>query len=197
MAIDPAHLADELVWAALSPYFPDRIPPNLGSEVFKTNRIRLRDEGLPDVDHAQEVLARSLTNALEYLHRHSGEAIRQPRAWFYKICNNEITRYRREAFAQDSESVLSLVEGQTDLLDVNIYDLQRINTIMREAIQQLPPRHRELILLDMVHRLSADKIEKTMGIHSHSYFLKLKSESFSILKNVVRKIIEEEISSLL
>jgi DNA-directed RNA polymerase specialized sigma24 family protein len=197
MAADPAHLSDDLVRVAFSPFLDGRLPPHLGSEAFKTTRKRLGVEGFTDVEHAQEVFARALTNGLTYLNKHGGASIRQPRPWFHGICRNEATRYLTEMAAHDSGSVLSLVDGDTDLLDANIYDPERVDKLLRNAIEQLPPRHRELILLDMVKRLPASEIEKSMGIHSHSYFLKLKSEAFSALKYAVKTLIEKGISSLL
>src|SRR4026209_2903663 len=105
---DPAHLSDNLVHAGLSPFFGERLTPHLGSEVFKTTRSRLKVEGFPDVDHAHEVFARSLTKGLEHLHKHGGPSVRQPRAWFHEISRNETTRYLREMAAHDAGSVLSL-----------------------------------------------------------------------------------------
>jgi RNA polymerase sigma factor (sigma-70 family) len=193
---DPAHHSDDLVRVAFSPFFQEGLPPHLGSEVFKTARNRLRAEGFLDVDHAQEVFARGLTKGLEYLHKHGGPNVRQPRAWFHEICRNETTHYLKEMAMHDSGSVLSMIEGETDLLDSHLYDPERVNAIFREAIQQLPPRHRELIVLDLVKRHSPSEIEKAMGIHSHGYFLKLKSEAFSALRVAVKTLIEQGLGSI-
>jgi len=184
------------VRVAFSSFFGERLPPHLGSEVFKTTRSRLKVEGFSDLDHVQEVFARGLTKGLEHLHKHGGPSVLQPRAWFHKICHHETAHYLMQ-LAHDSGSVLSLMEGETDLLDVSIYDPQRVDELLRKAFQQLPPRHRELILLDMVKGLSPAEIEKSMGLHSHGYFLKLKSEAFSALKLAVKTLIEQGISSLL
>jgi DNA-directed RNA polymerase specialized sigma24 family protein len=194
---DPAHHFNHLVHEAFSQFFEDRLPTDLGSETFKTTVSRLKIEGFPDTDHAEEVVARALSKGLEYVHKHGGASVRQPRAWFHEICRNETTHYLVEMAAHDSRSVLSLVEGETDLIDANVYDPKKVDALLREAIQQLSPRHRELILLDMVKRLPPAEIEKSMGIHSHGYFLKLKSESFSALKLAVKVLIEKGISSLL
>jgi RNA polymerase sigma factor (sigma-70 family) len=193
---DPAHRFDELIQVAFSPFFGNSVPPILGSEAFKITRSRLSSKGLPDPDHASEVVDRALIKSLEYLNVHGGESVRQPRAWFHRICRNESARYIREVM-YDSESVISLAEGETDLLDVNIFDHQMVETLLRSALEHLPPRHRELIRLDMVERLPAPEIEAAMGIHSHAYFLKLKSEAFTSLKQQLKNLMEQRISSIL
>ena len=197
MTADPAHLADVMVWEAFFPFFGNRLPHHLGSETFKTTYKRLSVEGFLDVEHTKEVFSRSLTKGLGHLNRHGGESVRNPRAWLHRICRNETTHYLMEADAHDSTAVLSLVEGDTDLFDVTIFDQQRVDELMRRALGQLPPRHRELILLDLVERLPAPEIEKAMDIQSHKYFLKLKSEAFSLLRHAVKVLIGKGISSLL
>jgi DNA-directed RNA polymerase specialized sigma24 family protein len=193
---DPAHHANNLVNIAFSPFFGERLPLHLGSETFRTTRNRLRLEGFTDPDHTQEVFARALTKSLEYLHKHGGPSVRQPRAWFHGICRHETTHYLMEMAAHDSGSVLSLIEGETDVLNADLYNPEKVGALLRQAIQELSPRHRELILLDLVQRLPPAEIEKTMGIHSHGYFLKLKSEAFSALKHAVKALIEQGIGSL-
>jgi DNA-directed RNA polymerase specialized sigma24 family protein len=195
MITDPAQLADVMVWEAFFPFFGEHLPQHLGSETFKTTLKRLSVEGYPDVEHTQEVFARSLTKGLGFLDGHGGESVRNPRPWFHTICRHEATRYLIDADAHDSAAVLSLMEGDTDLFDATIYDPQRVDELLRKALDQIPPRHREFIRLDLAERLSAPEIEKRMGIQSHRYFLKLKSEAFSLLREAVKVLIAKEISS--
>jgi DNA-directed RNA polymerase specialized sigma24 family protein len=192
MTTDLAQLADELVCAAFSPYFRV-VPDHLGSNVFKTTRARLKSKRLPSVDHAQEVLQRSLLSALEFLDKNGGSSVRHLSGWFHRIARNETTRYLVELAGEDAGAVLSLVEGQTDLFDHQIYCPERVNELFRQALQRLSPRHREFIYYDLVRCLPAAEIECAMGIHSHGYFIRLKSEAFSALRQAVKSLIEKGI----
>jgi len=191
---DPAHHFDKLVQEAFYGFFGDRLPPGLGSETFKTTHSRLRREGFPDFEHAEEVVDRALAKGLEYVHNHGGPGVRQPRAWFHKICHNETTHYLMELAACDSTSMNSLMKGETELRDTSIHGPARVHALLREAIQQLSPRHRELITLDLVKLLPPAEIEKAMGIHSHGYFLKLKSEAFASLREAVKELLDNSLS---
>lgn len=194
--MQPEHHADHLIREGFGKYFAE-LPDHLGSEVFKTTRKRLRGNGLGDVDHAQEVFDRALIKCLDFLSKNGSEGIRNPRAWFFSVARNEATHYERELAHFDTGSVLSVIEGETDLLDATIYNPENVNAVFQEALQKLSPRHRQLIELDMVRRLSPPEIEKEMEIQSHAYFLKLKSQAFSALQAAVRIIFEKGVSSLI
>jgi hypothetical protein len=170
MITEPAHRADVMVWEAFLPFFGERLPHHLGSVAFKTTRKRLSAEGYPDVEHTEEVFDRSLTNGLGYLNGHGGESVRNPSSWFHTICRHETTRYLIDADAHDSAALSSLVDGETDLFDVTIFDPRRVDERLRQAIDRIPPRHRELIRLDMVERLAAPEIEKRMPSKATAIF---------------------------
>ena len=108
---DPAHHFNRLVHEAFSLFFGERLPADLGSEAFKTTFCRLKVEGLLGVDHVEEVVARALAKSLEYVHKHGGSSVRQPRAWFHEICRNETTQYLIEMVAHDSGLIHSLMES--------------------------------------------------------------------------------------
>ncbi len=194
---DPAHQADDLVREGFSPYFGERLPPCLGSETYCTTFKRLHNEGFGDVEHAQEVFARALTNGLDHLHNHGGLSVRQPRAWFHAICRHETYHYLRELAAGDAASVELLVEGETVLPKVELLDQKRVLALVHEAMKELAPRHREFILLDFVEQLPPEEIQRRMHIQSYGYFKKLKHQALSALKLAVKALLEHGISSLL
>jgi DNA-directed RNA polymerase specialized sigma24 family protein len=192
--VHPALSADVMVREAFSPSFGERLPPHLGSEAFKTIRLLLSAGGFPYVEQTEEVFVRSLTNGLDYLHRHGGKGIQNPRPWFHRVCHNEAARFLSDA---DAHAVLSLMEGNTDTFDVTIHEQRRVDELIRGALAQLPPRYRELMQLDIIENLSASEIEKRMGIQSHRHFLKLKREALAALRDAVKTLLEKKGSSLL
>jgi len=197
---DSAHMASHLARAAFSPFFGpsasfEAFPPLLGSEVFKTIRARMKAKGLPDADHAQEVFSRSLIKCLEHLNKHGAGSVRHLRSWFHAVAHYESARYLMEVARIDAGAVLSIEEGKTDLLDST--QPEKIEEIVRQAMAQLPPRYRQFIELDLIGRLSPAEIEKSMGINSHAYFLKLKCAAFSGLRSAICKLLETSIEASL
>jgi DNA-directed RNA polymerase specialized sigma24 family protein len=185
---DPAHVADEVVRKALSPVLREAIPPNLGREVYCKIRRRLRSEGLAGDDHAQEVFSLAMLDACEYLHRHSGNEIRHPRGWLHVVANHATLRYLREFKPKNTTDLEPLLRGEVQCEpDSSFASDEGVLKLVRETIEDLPPRYRQLIWLDLGERLSPGDIRRRMRISTDGYWRKLKSEAFSALREALEK----------
>lgn len=194
---DPTHLANHVLHTALLPFFEGRLPPDLGRELLSTIRKRLCAEGLQGDEHAEEIFARVLMDAVTYLKRHGGTEVEQPRAWLHAISRNVTYHYLMEASRRDIPSVVAALEGERELLGANLQNEERILQLVREAISSLPPRFQEFIVLDMVERREPQEIREKMNIPSEPYFQNIKCEAFSALRAALSSLVQKGIDSLL
>jgi DNA-directed RNA polymerase specialized sigma24 family protein len=185
---DPAHVADELVEKALSPFFSEGMHPHLGHEVFCKLRKRLRLEGLPGDDHAEEVFSLIILDAYEYLNRHSGAEIRHPRGWLHAVSHNATLRYLQEVKSKNLKALMPVLHGEVACKPgASLASEESVQQFVRDAIRGLPPRYRQLIWLDLVETLPASEIRRSMNIGTDGYFRKLKSEAFSALRRALEE----------
>lgn len=196
MTSDHASHANELTHRALHPYFGDRLFPDLGLEALNLTRRRLHAAGFADDGHAEEVFARALQRALAYLRRTDGASVVHPRAWFHTICRRETYAYIREVIEKDSQTLSSLLGGETEIAASRLYDEERVLALVREAIKRLRPRFREFVELDILKCLPPEDIQAKMKIRSPRYFRKLKSEALSALRHAIQTLLDKGIDSL-
>ena len=194
--MEPAHRANTLFHEAFDPFFQDPLPPNLGSELFRTGLKQLHAQGLHNEEDGEEAFSTMMVNALDYLRRNGASTIQNPRAWFHAICRNAVRRYVAETLRQDALTFDMLLGGESSLLDTGLYSEERILKVIRKAIQGLPPRYREFILLDLEEALPPREIQERMEIKSYGYFRKLKHEAFSALRAAIKALVENGIESL-
>lgn len=194
--MDPAHRANTLFHEAFAPFFEDPLPPDLGRELFRTGLKQLHAQGLHNEQDGEEVFSRMMMNALDHLRRNGASSIRNPRAWFHAICRNAVRRYVAETVQQDALTFDMLLGGERNLLDTGLYSEERILKLIRHAIQDLPPRYKEFILLDLEQALSPQEIQEQMEIRSYGYFRKLKHEAFSALRAAIKALVENGVESL-
>jgi DNA-directed RNA polymerase specialized sigma24 family protein len=191
---DPGFLANGLV-SSLSGYFED-LPSGLGREVYGAIKKRLRSEGFLDSFHAEEVLQMALTSAVKYLKRNGGGKIRQPRAWFHALGRRACIDYLKDLTVQSSCSLSSVMDDAVGLSNTTLTD-QQVLLLLRQAIQQLRPRHQRLIQLDLVECQTPAKIQESLQLPSNGAFRKLKYEAFSALREAFHALIAGGISQLL
>jgi len=191
---DPAHCAQTLTEQAFSPFLDGRFPKDLGRKGYLSIRRLLVPEAMNDDTHAEEIFDRALSKAYAFLHENGGEAVRSPQAWFLRICRNETIRYLIELSPRIP--LESLLEGDEKYTRQPSRSQARLFQLLLDTIAELPPRHRELLRLDICECLSADEIQRKMGIRSTNYFRRLKSEAFKALRLAFKAIIEQGIDSL-
>jgi len=184
---------DTLV-ASLCTYLGDRVPQHLGREAYCVTKRRLMAEGFPDRYHAEEAFSMALTNAIKYLSSHGGDKIRQPRAWFHTLCRRACVDYLKDLTVQSTYTLSSLIEGE-GLVDPSVSD-ERTLRLVRRAFEQLKPRHRQLVELDLVKCLPPAKIQEEMGLPTNGAFRVLKHEAFVALREALRVLIDSGIGQL-
>lgn len=155
---------------------------------------RLKYEGLDIGTHAEEIFDTSLSNALKHLKKHGGASVAYPNSWFKAIVRNETTRYLRQMHSSHLvwlEDVLAGGEIITQPSEEIDSDREAVMDLVRDGIEKLTPRQRELILYDLADRFTPSEIQDKMGIRSKGYFRKLKCEAFKALREAVKALIDE------
>lgn len=184
--------AEVILLGALTPYFGDRLPENLGSQTYSAIRRHLGKEGYSDDSHAEEVFARTLVSSMEFLARRGGDTVRDPRSWFLAIGRNSTIKYLKEL--TPLIELQAGLDGEICLTEAGQFTEDQVQQTVLRALENLSPRHRELIRLDLGECLSPGEIQRRMGIKSRGYFKKLKSSAFAALRNALRTIIDDTLA---
>jgi DNA-directed RNA polymerase specialized sigma24 family protein len=175
---------DRLV-SSLSCYFDaDLLPPKLGSDLYGLVWRRLRYEGYPDRFHVEEVFSMALINALRHLCQHGGANIRQPLAWFRVLWLRACIDYLKALAVHRRHNLLPLLEGEILFFDTTLTE-ERTLAAIRRAVKRLRPRHRKLVVLELLERLPSAEIEAAMRLPSNGAFRKLKHEAFRALRDAL------------
>jgi DNA-directed RNA polymerase specialized sigma24 family protein len=187
---DPAHIANDVVREALSPFFHGHdhpLPDNLGRELYCTLRGKLHRAGLGGDDHAQEIFSMALVDACDYLKRHSAKDVRLPRPWLHRICYTAFCHYLESLRPKDAPTLTPLLEGEVGLqVDAPVASEERIMEMVREEIERLAPRFRRFLWLDLVEMLPPEEIQELLGV-TEAYFRKLKCQALAALKDALEK----------
>jgi len=183
------HVADTIVRETFTPYFLETLPPCLGREIYLSIRRRLRTESYLSDEHADEVFQRVVVSAYSYLARHGGHKIRHTRGWLHRISVNATLRYLKERSKERSRfetptttNLTELLEGESQLPDDDSADNNIDLDLVHRAIDNLRPRHQEILRLQMVESLPDPEIQQRMSISSNAYFRKLKCEATKALR---------------
>jgi len=184
-------IARQLIDLGLSPLFEAQtgtpLPPELGPELARTVRARLLRAGLVDPSHCEEVLSWAVLKVCRYLDRHSAAEIREPRAYFHKVCRTEVLRQVQRV---KMEAIREAGPGEGEELGVEetapIVSEEQILQTVRSAIAKLSPRFRRFLWLDLVELRSPEEICRAMGFYSLAYFKKVKSLAFSALRDSLK-----------
>lgn len=119
-------------------------------------------QGPPDPeDAAQSAFA-------QYAALSKPEGIINPRAFLYRSASNFVLDFKRRARTRErfeiSPEAALLMGGAEELTPERVLSGRERAAILEEAVLNLKPRHRELLLLNRIHGLSYAEISRTKGI---------------------------------
>lgn len=106
-------------------------------------------------DDTEHLVAETIARALDGWHQHPLAA--NVRAWLYTILYH--LSDRREADSSEEDETLAL----DDVADIDLYDAIADDEIVR-AIDALPPRYRDAVVLRDVHRCRYSEIAGILGV---------------------------------
>ena len=161
-------------------------PDGLGREVYLTIKKRMRLERRPEPEHTGEVFGRTLAAVVGHFERHGRASVKNLRAWVYSIARNAGTNYlralARRSEPRDRDTVRDdVLEGKLTTTEAGFHSDAELDQALLAALDTLPPRQRELIVLDFFERLTPADICKRMGI-GLGYFPKAKCLAFQALR---------------
>lgn len=164
--------------------------PHLGAELWGAILKDLRHEGLPHT-HADDIFQQMLTQAAGWLDANRHVPLENPRAWLHAIRRHVTIDYLVDARPR------AIDPQHFPIIEIQGVDSDTALDLVHKALKHLPPRHQELILLDLGEGLEHHEIRERMHIKSDGYFRKLKSEAFRALREALGVVMKEWIGSLM
>lgn len=129
-------------------------------------------------DNAEDITSEVFMKAWKNISQFQGDSLA---AWLYSISRNAvIDHYRRQKTTTDIEDCWDL-SGDSDLLDKTDQSLRM--EVIRQALKELSPREREIIImrlwLDLSFKEISERLEKQEGAVKMAFkrsLIKLKSK---------------------
>lgn len=149
-------------------------------QVFRYACIRVgRDEQAEDI--TQEVFIKALQNIKSY--RYKGKSFA---SWLFRIAHNQIIDYYRQSNKYQQVPIMETLSS-TDEEDpvISLERRAEVSTI-KQAIEELPPRQKEIISLRFGAELSISETAQATGI-SEGSVKKLQHEAITRLKKLMEK----------
>ncbi|GGC04614.1 DNA-directed RNA polymerase sigma-70 factor [Marinobacterium zhoushanense] len=162
-ALDPGHLKDEEEWSGSAPVQLHPMTLDTLYLRYRTGLLAHLQSMVRDVDIAEELLHDTFLR----LSRMPGLGdINQPKAFLFRIAGNlaiDHLRQCRRAPEGAGESELEELESpEPDQLELLVQARRRRQ--LRQAIDQLPPRARETLLLVRYRELTLREAAQELGI---------------------------------
>lgn len=132
--------------------------------LLKSNAFKLLKSEFWAEEVAQEV----------FLHiwdgRNKLSEVESPSAYLYRMTANHcLNRIRRQELETKMQYLVqTALHGNVDVLPENRYDLERVETLIGEAIEQLPEQAKRIFLLQQQEGLSYYAIAERLGISKNT-----------------------------
>ena len=150
---------------------PRRAPDFAGSafEQYHAGLQRFLMRRLRSAQNAQDLAQETY---LRLLRLESGELVRKPQAYLYRIAANLVyefkLRERKEPVTFDSEVVEHAAEHPTELPANEASERVSVDQQLEGVLMQLPPLYRAIFLLRKRDGQSYPEIARTLGISVHT-----------------------------